>query len=439
MEGKRKRRSSDSVYAGNINNSVKEFEKQEKKIRKMEDEHKERPELPKEDPNVPLIRPVAEKEENFLDLVFAMDCTSSMSPYIDSAKNNVRKIVEEIISSEQSDVRLALVQYRDHPPQDKSFVTKVNDFTFSHKKMRDWLDNCEAKGGGDIPEAVTDALNDVLKLTWRTDSIKICVVVSDAPPHGINCASDGFPNGCPDGLDPIEITRRMAKEGITLYSVGCEPQISPYKEFFMGLAFITGGQYVPLTAAKLLSDVIIGGAQEEISLEAIMAEVDKEVKEEMATGKAIESSLFSAKVHTKLQSKGIATKQLLRNDAELETAADSPVAKKISTANNLEEVRKFYKPQMDRSRYGRGYGSGLFSFGGSSGSATFGSSGGLFGGGGAAGFGSASGTGSSLFSAKYTGPSNDTYGSATNDISYAQTSRLVMKSVARNNATLKKE
>ena len=436
MEGKRKRRSGDSIYAGNINNSVKEFEKQEKKIRKMEDEHKQRPELPKEDPNVPLIRPVAEKEETFLDLVFAMDCTSSMSPYIESAKNNVRKIVEEIISSEQSDVRMALVQYRDHPPQDRTFVTKVNDFTFSHKKMREWLEHCEARGGGDIAEAVTDALNDVLKLTWRTDSIKICVLVSDAPPHGINCTSDGFPDGCPDGLDPIELARRMAQEKITLYSVGCEPQISPYKEFFMGLAFITGGQYVPLTAAKLLSDVIIGGAQEEISLEAIMAEVDKEVKEEMATGKEIESSLFSAKVHTKLQSKGIATKQLLRNDTELETAADSPVAKKISTANNLEEVRKFYKPQMDRSRYG----TGLFSFGGgSSGGATFGSSGGLFGGSGAAGFGAASGAGSGLFSAKYTGPSNDTYGSAVNDISFAQTSRLVMKSVARNNATLKKE
>lgn len=436
MEGKRKRRSEDSVYAGNINNSVKEYEKQEKKIRKMEDEHKERPELPKDDPNVPLIRPVAEKEEKFLDLVFAMDCTSSMSPYIDTAKTNIRKIVEEIVASENSDVRLALVQYRDHPPQDRTFVTKVNDFTFSYKKMRDWLENCEARGGGDISEAVTDALNDVLKLTWRTDSVKICVLVSDAPPHGINCTSDGFPNGCPDGLDPIEIVRKMAKEGITLYSVGCEPQISPYKEFFMALAFITGGQYVPLTAAKLLTDVIIGGAQEEISLEAIMAEVDKEVKEEMASGKDIESSLFSAKVHRKLQAKGVATKQLRRNDAELETAADSPVAKKISTTNNLEEVRQFYKPALSRSTR---YSAGLFSFGGSSGSGTFGSSSGLFGGG-ASGFGSASGTGSSLFCAKYTGPSTaDTYGSPTSDISYAQTSRLVMKSVARNNATLKKE
>ena len=46
-----------------------------------------------------------------------MDCTSSMGSYIDSAKENIRSIVEEIVVSEKSDVRLALVEYRDHPPQ----------------------------------------------------------------------------------------------------------------------------------------------------------------------------------------------------------------------------------------------------------------------------------------------------------------------------------
>ena len=426
MEGKRKRRHSESVYAGNINNSVHEFEEQEKKIRKMEDEHKQRPDLPKEDPNVPLIRPVAEKEENCLDLVFAMDCTGSMTSYIETARDNIRKIVEEIVASENSDVRLALVEYRDHPPQDRTFVTRIHDFTFSPKKMRDWLTNCKARGGGDTPEAVTDALNDVLKLTWRDDSVKICVLVSDAPPHGINASGDGFPDGCPDGLDPIEIVHKMAKEGITLYSVGCEPAISPCKDFFMAIAFITGGQYVPLTAAKLLTDVIIGGAQEEISLEAIMAEVDKEVQEEMTSGREIESSLFASKVHTKLQSKGVSVKQLQRNNAELETAADFPEAKKISTMNNLTEVRKFYKPKF-----------GGFSIGFAKSSGT---TGGLFGGG-ASGFGAfGAGTSSGLFgSAKSGEPSHGTFSSVSGNISYQQTSRLVMKSIARNSATLKKE
>ncbi len=51
------------------------------------------------------------------DLVFVMDSTSSMGPYISSALNNIYAIVEEIVVSEKSDVHLALVEYRDHPPQ----------------------------------------------------------------------------------------------------------------------------------------------------------------------------------------------------------------------------------------------------------------------------------------------------------------------------------
>ena len=50
--------------------------------------------------------------------------------------------------------------------------------------------------GGDTPEAVADALQQVLKLDWRADSTKVCVFIADAPPHGLgrDC-SDGFPNG----------------------------------------------------------------------------------------------------------------------------------------------------------------------------------------------------------------------------------------------------
>lgn len=46
-----------------------------------------------------------------------MDCTGSMGSYIESARENIRSIVEEIVTSEKSDIQLALVEYRDHPPQ----------------------------------------------------------------------------------------------------------------------------------------------------------------------------------------------------------------------------------------------------------------------------------------------------------------------------------
>jgi hypothetical protein len=53
-----------------------------------------------------------------LDLVFAMDCTGSMGEYIESATQNIYSIVGEFITG---DIRIALVEYRDHPLQVRSY------------------------------------------------------------------------------------------------------------------------------------------------------------------------------------------------------------------------------------------------------------------------------------------------------------------------------
>ncbi|CAF3778566.1 unnamed protein product [Rotaria sp. Silwood1] len=168
---------------------------------------------------------LAEHDASILDLAFAMDCTGSMASYIESAKNNIRAIVEEIVRSEKSDIRLALVEYRDHPPQDRTFVTRVHNFTNSVNEMESWLNECRADGGGDAPEAVADALHEVLNLSWRSEATRICILISDAPPHGLDPTVDSFPNGCPAGYDPLRLARDMGEHRITLYAVGVEPPI----------------------------------------------------------------------------------------------------------------------------------------------------------------------------------------------------------------------
>lgn len=85
--------------------------------------------------------------------------------------------------------------------------------------------------------------------------------------------------------------------------IGCEPSILPYKDFFAGMAFKTGGQYVPLRNARLLAKVIVGGAVEEISLERLMKDVEKEVCELKGQGVIDENELAQA-VQSKLSSKG---------------------------------------------------------------------------------------------------------------------------------------
>ena len=61
-------------------------------------------------------------------------------------------------------------------------------------------------------------------------------------------------SGCPLGLDPMEITRRLAAKSVTIYTVGCDV-CNITQDFLMAISHMTGGQFVPLNNANLLAKV----------------------------------------------------------------------------------------------------------------------------------------------------------------------------------------
>ena len=119
----------------------------------------------------------ARHDRNKVDLAFIVDCTGSMGPHIKQAQKHVRNIAETVART-AFNVKLGLVEYRDHPPQDNSFITKVHDFTHSLDEMKRWVDGMSARGGGDGPESVACALEHAAtKLHYRKDATKICVLI----------------------------------------------------------------------------------------------------------------------------------------------------------------------------------------------------------------------------------------------------------------------
>lgn len=261
-----------------------------------------------------------------LDLCFLCDSTGSMGQYIYAAQKNICSIVEKVAGSEQADVRFALVAYRDHPPQDSSFVTRVFPFTADVAVMKRNVDTMSASGGGDGPEAVTAALHDGMHLPWRPNAAKIAVLIADAPPHGLEPTGDGFPNGDPEGRDPLQIAREMAAHGITVYTVGVEPVLGSYRfarDFMCTLAEITGGQAVALSSAALLADVIINGSAEEISLTMLQREVDAEIdrvqQEAAVRHEVLEEEEIVARASSALQARSVKTKQM-RTDGRMKNS-----------------------------------------------------------------------------------------------------------------------
>jgi len=236
-----------------------------------------------------------------------------MGSYIDSAKQNIRKISEEMHAMEARDMRYALVCYRDHPPQDSTYATKVFPFTPSIKEMQQNINTMSAQGGGDGPESVACALNEALNLDYRKNSVRICVVIADAPPHGLGESGDGFPDGCPCGYDPLVTARKMAENNIIIYSVACEPALGRYQNargFFKGIAELSHGRYLSLGNAHLLPKVIVGGSAEELDLKKFEEQVVSETLTVKKETPALSSVEVEEKVWKNLQARGVNTWQL---------------------------------------------------------------------------------------------------------------------------------
>jgi len=129
------------------------------------------------------------------DLVFVQDCTGSQGSYISSATKNIQLICDNIYQSgklqARGDLRVGLVAYRDHPPQDHTYVTRNFGFSSDIDKVHRDLSSLYASGGGDGPEAVTAGLAEALKMDWREQASKMIVLIADAPPHGVGEYGDG--------------------------------------------------------------------------------------------------------------------------------------------------------------------------------------------------------------------------------------------------------
>jgi hypothetical protein len=129
------------------------------------------------------------------DVVFLQDTTGSQGPYIQSARKAIRSICDKISASghlSKDLIRFGLIAFRDHPPQDKTYVTKEFGFTSDIDVMQKNLAGLIATGGGDGPEAQTAALAAALNMDWAENAMKMVILITDSPPHGIGESGDGF-------------------------------------------------------------------------------------------------------------------------------------------------------------------------------------------------------------------------------------------------------
>jgi outer membrane protein OmpA-like peptidoglycan-associated protein/Mg-chelatase subunit ChlD len=119
-----------------------------------------------------------------IDIVFVIDETGSMGPYIHAVKENIKKFAHRL-RAQGFDYQLGLIRFADDPPSVPPTMTDdVGVF-------EQWVSEIEANGGGDIPENALEALNAATKMKYRQSSLKLAILVTDAPCFERNTPGDG--------------------------------------------------------------------------------------------------------------------------------------------------------------------------------------------------------------------------------------------------------
>ncbi|MDR0512724.1 MAG: VWA domain-containing protein [Treponema sp.] len=114
-----------------------------------------------------------------VDIVLCIDTTGSMRPFIDEIRRRLIPAMRELVA-DFSEWRIGIVRYRDYFEE---YLTRVIPFTNDFNVFQRYLNAIVARGGGDIPEAVFEALYDgVTQFPWAAES-RLVILIGDAPPH----------------------------------------------------------------------------------------------------------------------------------------------------------------------------------------------------------------------------------------------------------------
>lgn len=168
-----------------------------------------------------------------LDLLLTLDATGSMGDEMRYLQAELTDIMDRVRESAPGlDIRAGLIVYRD---DGDTYVVRDFPFTNDLTAFKENLMAQAARGGGDTPEAMQDAMAKGLSFDWRDDAVKVNLLVADAPPHDQDIA---------ETWDSALLSRTRGIHIVPLAASG----VDPTAEFLMrGMGQITGGRYLFLT------------------------------------------------------------------------------------------------------------------------------------------------------------------------------------------------
>ena len=203
------------------------------------------------------------------DVVFVIDATDSMDFVIDAVKAQLANLVETIRKLVPN-ARVGLVLYKD---KGEDFLVRKSDLTFHLEKLRSFINNIQAGGGGDYEEGLMDGVKVATQqMNWRKYAHRVIVLVPSSPAHANEAQQAmeyvrGFHanGGIIHVLDLADIMHRNYEVEFHTRMYGKPPdEISPMPQFLKelqayngSLAKLGGGELLPITQGDRITEQLM--------------------------------------------------------------------------------------------------------------------------------------------------------------------------------------
>ena len=168
-----------------------------------------------------------EKKKGIPDIVFLLDATGSMQPCIQAVTQNISTFIDTLNAPDANggvlikDWRVRVVAYRDRDADGSQWWVD-NPFTSDAEEVKRQLSAIEAKGGGDEPESLLDAMyaltqwpaaeksESASNTAWRHrhDATRVVIIFTDASTKPTFKAADGS-TGTINDLIPLYHANRL--------------------------------------------------------------------------------------------------------------------------------------------------------------------------------------------------------------------------------------
>ena len=207
---------------------------------------------------------LAEKAEklNVIEIMFVVDVTGSMGDEISFLKAELADVINRIaLNNTDTIIKLAFLFYRDTNDSVPFDYYDFTDVTYAGglAAQQEALNKQHAKGGGDYPEAVDEALEMAVNKQWSTGATtKLIFHVLDAPAH----------NGAKYKEKLVNATKSAAEKGIRLCPIICSGASTDTEYTMREAAIYTGGTFIFVT-----DDSGIGGSHHDPQLPNVTVEL----------------------------------------------------------------------------------------------------------------------------------------------------------------------